>query len=297
MLRHIFQLALVASTSLALWFSPPPPPPPDATELHVPILMYHYVSANPKYPDDPERTRLSITPAEFAAQLRYLHDAGYTTIALDDLASALHDGSPLPRQPIILTFDDGYQDFFDNAYPLLKKFDDRATIYVITGKVDHPGYMTWSELGVLARSPLITIGAHTRTHPDLAALSPTRSWDELAGSKSDLENKLAISVRDLAYPSGEYNQTTLVQAAEIGFETAVTTREGLDERSDGMLRLERVRVNGYAGLADLIEGLAGRRASPLKARPSRKLDRLCHNPVARFLDGMCVGSPFARVAP
>ncbi len=87
--------------------------------LHVPILMYHYISANPHAPGDPLRTRLSVSPAQFAQQLAYLHLAGYTTITLDDLVDALYMRSSLPPKPVILTFDDGYADFFTNAYPLL----------------------------------------------------------------------------------------------------------------------------------------------------------------------------------
>ena len=287
-------LALLSCTLLAFGGQPPDPARPAArTVLRVPILMYHYVSANPRYPGDPVRTCLSVTPAAFAAQLRYLRKAGYITITLDDLARALRDRAPLPPKPVILTFDDGYQDFFDNAYPLLKQYDDRATVYIITGKVGHPGYMTWDELRTLSASLLMTIGAHTRTHPDLALLSPRRSWDELAGSKADLEARLGMAVRHLAYPAGEYSPATIEQAAEIGFETAVTTREGLDERANGLLTLERVRVNGYSSLSDLIAGLAGKRALAHLAPRRSSLRLLCTKRAAWALDG-CQAGPAAR---
>jgi peptidoglycan/xylan/chitin deacetylase (PgdA/CDA1 family) len=91
----------------------------------------------------------------------------------------------------------------------------------------------------------------------------------MEGSKSDLESELGISVRHLSYPSGSYNATILEQAREIGFETAVTTREGPYERSDQLLALRRVRVNGGAALADLIAGLEGRRGG----LPPRKVMR------------------------
>src|SRR5262245_17747955 len=205
--RRVFRIVLtwiVLSTALAgctpTVFTP---------SLHVPILMYHYISANPHAPADPVRTRLSVPPAQFAQQLAYLHRAGYTTITLDDLVGALHLHATLPSKPVILTFDDGYQDFYINAYPLLRRYGDKATIYIITRKVGTPGYMTWSELRALAASPLITIAAHTRTHPELPALTAKRSWAELAGSKADLQTRLGISVHHLAYPSGHYTTLTL----------------------------------------------------------------------------------------
>lgn len=231
--------------------------------LHVPILMYHYISANPLAPADPVRTRLSVPPKDFAQQLAYLHRAGYTSITLDDLLAAFSEQRPLPPKPIILTFDDGYADFYTNAFPLLQQYGDKATIYIISGKVDTPGYLSWQDLRELAQSPLITIGAHTRTHPELPKLSAARSWDELDGSKSDLEQQLGIRVRHLAYPSGHYTATTLAQALQIGFDTAVTTEPGMSERADKLLLLPRIRVHGGAPLADLVAGLQGRRALSL----------------------------------
>jgi peptidoglycan/xylan/chitin deacetylase (PgdA/CDA1 family) len=252
-------LVIVLSSALAGCVAPVFMP-----ALRVPILMYHYISINPRAPADPLRTRLSVPPSQFAQQLAYLHQAHYTTITLDDLVDALHGRIVLPPNPVILTFDDGYADFFTNAYPLLRRYGDKATIYIITHKVGTPGYLSWKQLHLLAAAPLITIAAHTRTHPDLPALSPQQSWAELAGSKTDLETRLGITVRHLAYPAGHYTTTTLIQAAQIGFVTAVTTEPGMDERLDRLLTLPRVRVNGGAPLADLIAGLEDRRVQAVR---------------------------------
>jgi peptidoglycan/xylan/chitin deacetylase (PgdA/CDA1 family) len=273
---HAFmRILLTFLVSLSVQVAPigePPRRADETTPLRVPILMYHYISANPKWPDDPLRTQLSVPPQQFAAQLDYLQRASYTTITLDDLTAALRDGAPLPGKPLILTFDDGYEDFYTNAYPLLQQYNDKATIYIISHKVGLQGYMTWEQLRELAASPLITIGAHTRTHPALATLSAEQSWEEMAGSKTDLEGELGIAVRHLAYPYGSFSTTTLEQAQQIGFDTAVTTHEGLSHSADHILALRRVRVNGGAGLRDLIEGLAGRRARTLlHSQPSARL--------------------------
>jgi peptidoglycan/xylan/chitin deacetylase (PgdA/CDA1 family) len=246
--------------------------------LRVPILMYHYISVNPHAPNDPLRTSLSVPPAQFAQQLAYLHQAHYTTITLDDLVDALHRRTILPPKPVILTFDDGYVDFFTNAYPLLQYYHDKATIYIITHKVGTAGYLSWGELHILAASPLITIAAHTRTHPDLPLLSAQQSWAELAGSKTDLETHLGITVRHLAYPAGHYTTTTLLQAAEIGFVTAVTTEPGMDARLDRLLTLPRVRVHGGAPLTDLIAGLEDRRS---QATPTVATRGVIHQPARR----------------
>ncbi len=212
--------------------------------VRVPILMYHHISDNSRWPNDDRKKRLTVQPDRLAEQLDYLQRAGYTTITLDDLAAALRTGAPLPNKPVILTFDDGYQDFYTNAYPLLQRYGAKATIYIISGWVGRPDIMTWDELRTLAASPLITIGAHTRTHPQLAKHSAERSWEELAGSKADLEARLHITVQHLAYPSGNYNKTTIKQSQQIGFVTATTVHYGVQERADKLFELPRVFVNG-----------------------------------------------------
>src|SRR5581483_4103848 len=134
------------------------PPAGQPRAIQVPILMYHYVSANPQWPADPARTHLSVTPKAFAAQISYLRLAGYTTITLDDLARALSDGAALPAKPIILTFDDGYQDFYDNAFPLLKKYHDLDDLYYYRQGWPRRLY----DLGRIARAGRVAFDHHRR---------------------------------------------------------------------------------------------------------------------------------------
>jgi peptidoglycan/xylan/chitin deacetylase (PgdA/CDA1 family) len=232
--------------------------PVNKTAAQVPILMYHHIAAPPDSHNERE-SRLAVPPAQLEEELAYFQRAGYTTITLDELTAALSDGAALPDKPVILTFDDGYIDFYTNAYPLLKRYNDKATIYIISGRVGKPGYLTWDELHELAASPLITIGAHTRTHPQLAKKSPQRVRDELDGCKADLESRLSVVVRHLAYPSGSYNKDTIKQAQASGYVTAATVHFGIRERADKLLELPRVFVDGGEMLNDLIAELDGRR--------------------------------------
>lgn len=228
--------------------------PVNKTSVQTPILMYHHIAA----PPDPHNQRDSsydVPPAQLEAELAYFQRTGYTTITLDELTAALRDQAALPAKPLILTFDDGYVDFYTAAYPLLKRYNAKATIYIITGRVGKPGYLTWDELRELAASPLITIGAHTRTHPQLAKKSAARVRDELDGCKADLESHLGLIVRHLAYPSGSYNKDTLKQAEASGYVTAVTVHFGTRERADKLLELPRVFVKGGETLDELSAGL------------------------------------------
>ena len=110
-------------------------------QLKVPILMYHYIGYNPD-PADKARYILATNPDNFKQQMKYLSDQSYQTISLDTLYAALKKQTTLPSKPIILTFDDGYEDFYTNAYPLLKKYNLKSTLYVIVNAVDKPGYIT-----------------------------------------------------------------------------------------------------------------------------------------------------------
>ena len=248
----------VAMTLVSGCGSPGAAEPVNKTTAHVPILMYHH-AAPPADPRNERESRLAVPPAQLEDELAYFQRAGYTTITLDDLEAALREGVALPDKPVILTFDDGYVDFYTNAYPLLKRYNAKATIYIISGRVGKPGYLTWDELRELAASPLITIGGHTRTHPQLAQQKPERVWDELDGGKADLEQQLHLTVHHLAYPSGSYNTATIEQAQKSGYETAVTVHYGIKERADKLLELPRVFVSGGEPIDDLIAGLEGRR--------------------------------------
>ena len=247
---------LVAIGALAACGFSSPVTSVNKTSAQTPILMYHHIAAPPD-PRNQRESDLDVAPVQFETELAYFQRAGYTTITLDELTAALSNQAALPAQPLILTFDDGYIDFYTAAFPLLKRYNAKATIYIITGRVGKPGYLTWDQLRELAASPLITIGAHTRTHPQLAEKGAARVRDELDGSKADLESHLGVAVRHLAYPSGSYNKDTIKQAQLSGYMTAVTVHFGIRERADKLLELPRVFVKGGETLDELIAGLRG----------------------------------------
>lgn len=240
--------ATAAPTAIAT--AAAPTPTVNKTAARVPILMYHHIA--PQTARDERSKQLVVPPPDFEAQLAYFQRSGYSSITLDAIAAALDHGAPLPARPLILTFDDGYDDFYTNAYPLLQRYQIKATIFIIVGRVGETGYMSWAQLRELAASPLITVGSHTRTHPQLAEKSDERVRDELAGSKADLEQQLQISVRHLAYPSGSYNKHTIELAREAGYQTAVTVHDGVSERADKQLQMPRVYMKGTKSFDQLI---------------------------------------------
>lgn len=220
----------------------------------LPILLYHYISANPN-PRDTLRSQLSVTPQDFSAQLEYLATQGYTTITLDDLLAVQAGSAAMPDKPVLLTFDDGYADFYQNAFPLLERYQMKATIYVPSDLVGRPNYMTWEQLRQLAASPLMTIGSHSRTHPPLDTLSWEQQRDEINTSKATLEAQLGLPVQYFCYPYGRYNATTLSLIAEAGYRSATTTRPNVANASAAPLILPRIAINGHDGWAGFVAKL------------------------------------------
>jgi peptidoglycan/xylan/chitin deacetylase (PgdA/CDA1 family) len=238
----------------------PPPMPlltpmitrdPTQRVLRVPILMYHYVSVPP--PDaDKYRLDLSVTPANFQAQMEYLAREGYHPIRLSDLGEFLLNGSPLPTKPIAITFDDGYTDNYQNAFPILKKYKFPATFFVITQYVDDrkTGYMTWDQLEDMAIEKM-EIGSHSMTHPDLQGKPRVFQVSELAGSKLLIESRIGTSVRVFSYPAGKYDTQTIQVLRSAGYLAAVTTEpQGARQSTDAPFELQRIRIRGSFSVND-----------------------------------------------
>jgi len=223
-----------------------------ARRLRVPILMYHYLSSPP--PDaDAIRRGLSVSPEQFEEHLRYLKQAGYETISLHDLALALQIGQPLPERPIIITFDDGYRDNYENAFPLLQAYGFTATFFLITDLIDggNEAYLTWDQVIAMHQAGM-AIEAHGRTHPDLRGRDVDFLVWQVLGAKEAIEAGTEEPVRFFCYPSGKYDDLVVRVLHSAHYWGAVTVHPGVEHVSDCMFELPRVRVPGdmtAAGLA------------------------------------------------
>ncbi len=216
-------------------------------EVFVPILMYHHIRENP-HPDNPVWAALHITPAFLDQQLTYLETHGFHIITLDDVYAAIFEGKTLPEKPVVLTFDDGYRTFYENAFPLLKKHNMKAINFVITQGVGASAYLTWDEIAEMDKSGLVEFGAHTRHHPNLPDLSRGSQVDEIKGSKADLEAHLNKKIDWFAYPYGSYSDFAITVVKEAGFKGAVSTIYGPIQSKDSLFLMHRIMVNGRYGL-------------------------------------------------
>lgn len=224
--------------------------------IRVPVLMYHYIRINP-VASDRLGYNLSVTPADFAAQMQWLVTNGYHTIFPSELNAALTQGAPLPTKPIVLTFDDGYRDFYDQAWPVLKQYGLKASSAVITTFVDKGDrgdlmYMNWNMVRELDQTGMVEIASHTLTHADLSRTAPAQRWQELSQSKAIIEQHIGHSCTAFVYPSGMYNGATVSDASRAGYQIAFTTNDGkvrVPQDSGAMLVLPRVRIAGGTTIA------------------------------------------------
>jgi len=222
-------------------------------DVEVPILVYHYVEFVKDH-GDTVRKSLNIIPPIFELQIKTLKDAEYTFIMSADLGLYLDGKKPLPQKPVILTFDDGYEDFYTDVYPILKKHNIVATAYIISGVLGRKNYMNSAQLKEIALSGLVEIGAHSVHHPNLKALPTELSEKEILESKEMLEKELGIKVVSFAYPYGGYIEETVDLVKRAGYTNAVGTNGGLIVNQQNRFTLFRIHP-GIATGQDLLKVL------------------------------------------
>jgi len=232
---------------------PLPTPRASIPAGHVPIVMYHYIRINP-VASDRMGFVLSVTPNNFATQMKWAYDHGFHTITLSDVYDALENHRAIDSHAMVLTFDDGYEDFYTAALPVLERYNFRATAYIISGFVGRPGYMTWPQI-ITADTAGMTIGSHTLSHPNLTRQSPARLTAQVQGSKTQLEQHLGHPVVDFCYPSGRYNSTAVAAVRAAGYRDATTTAFAAFESLDAAYYWPRVRISGADDMRLFIEKL------------------------------------------
>jgi peptidoglycan/xylan/chitin deacetylase (PgdA/CDA1 family) len=219
--------------------------------------MYHLVSPTPRA----SFRKYTVTPKAFTAQMKWLRLARYHPISFDDWLEYSWNRTTLPRASVIITFDDGFQDCFTYAVPILRAYGFPATFFIVAGlvgktsrwmakesKPDLP-LMNWNTLGTLSGLGF-ECGSHTVTHPRLSELSGELCRQELSCSKSLLEDRLGRQIRHLAYPFGSYDDRVRGLAQNAGYASACTTRIGLCTASENPMVLPRVPVLGDESLLD-----------------------------------------------
>ncbi|MBI3495560.1 polysaccharide deacetylase family protein [Candidatus Berkelbacteria bacterium] len=216
---------------------------PQEFTIDVPVLTYHYIRVV-NQDQDPLGFSLSVAPDDFRQEMAYLVAHGYHTITPDDLYLSLKSRQHLPAKSVLLTFDDGYEDFYTTVFPILKELNLKATLFVVPGFVGEADgrYVSWPQVVAIDNSGLVTIASHTIHHVDV-----TRSHladQEITLSKQMLEKKIGHEVTTFAYPYGMANEITAHFVEQAGYHLGFTTVLGTKMRLSNRVRLPRVRVAG-----------------------------------------------------
>lgn len=199
----------------------------------VPILAYHQVGDI----DD----MYSITASQFEEQMAYLTRNGFHTISLEELFNFYDGKGKLPDKPVIITFDDGYEDNYLTALPILEKYNMSATVFIVPNLIGTEEYLSWQQVGEMQQRHT-EIGSHTLSHIAMDEISEEQQRREASQSKLVLEHHVGKPIRFLAYPFGQFNAATKQILKETGYLGACTGLPGLNDKSTDAYALKRINM-------------------------------------------------------
>lgn len=224
----------------------------ESVSVRIPIIMYHYVEYV-QDKGDTIRQSLNIQPHNFEKQLQTFKDGNYQTFFVKDIPDILHNQIEVSSRSAIITFDDGYEDFYTNVFPLLKKYYIRATLYVVNNFVGRKGFVTKKQLKEMIDSDLVEVGSHTLNHFYLKGADKALAKMEIEKSKKDLEDMLGIQVKTFAYPFGAFDEQSLALVKQASFSAAVSVIPGVNQTTDNLFFLNRIR-SGFASTWNIANG-------------------------------------------
>ena len=244
----------------------------------VPILLYHSVAER----GAPRYRKWAVRPDMFIAQMRYLHENGYTPITVTQFVTAISElPGRLPKRPVVLTFDDGFADFYSDALPILINYGFVATLYLATGFIGQTSrwlsregeglrpMLTWQQVAELSACG-IECGAHSHTHLELDTLPYIMVQDELARSKSILQERIGLPVYTFAYPHGYYTSQVRHLVQQTGYSSACAVKHAMSSTNDDMFALARIIVSRDVDLEGFAKLLAGQHLRVAPKGESRK---------------------------
>ena len=220
---------------------------PDRGRVKIPILTYHSIRFYP-VSEYKQFTDLTVTPDIFEKQIAYLHEHSYHIISFDQLVDHLLKDSPLPSQPIVITFDDAWESQYLNALPVLKKYNDTATFFIFTNAIGHKHFLNWDQIKELDKLGM-TIAGHTKSHPYLLKIADGATLrEEIADSKKILEEKLKKPVLFFAYPFGQHNEKIVQMVKDAGYRAARGTSGDVWQDKNDLFTLKGIQVTDNMGM-------------------------------------------------
>jgi peptidoglycan/xylan/chitin deacetylase (PgdA/CDA1 family) len=208
--------------------------------VYLPTFMYHHVQDG-KVAAQKKQTALSVDTGYFQRQMQYLADKGYTVVSMNDLIGFFDSGTTLPKKSVLLTFDDAYDDFYFNVYPILRNFSFKGTLFTPTGLVGNPGYISWGQISDANSSGLVLFANHTWSHKNIKADSSVVD-KEISTADTQLIERGLNNPKVFAYPYGIVGSYAEGVLAKLGYKLAFTTQPGSVLCKKQRLSLPRVRI-------------------------------------------------------
>jgi peptidoglycan/xylan/chitin deacetylase (PgdA/CDA1 family) len=203
----------------------------------VPVIMYHHIDENS------QESKLSVSPESLERQMRFLRKNNYNIVSLRELAELMKNKRRIPYKTIAVTFDDGYKDNYTNAFPILKKYQIPACIFVVVGKIGKQGYLNSGDIEEMLESN-IDIASHTVTEcylPDIKDEEALRH--EIWGSRRILKSRFKNAGDFIAYCSGGFNKKIRQMVIDAGYEGACATNPGSSYPDDDVYAIKRLRIS------------------------------------------------------
>ena len=237
LIKQSIVLAIVLTASFSIWLGL------LVRNYTIPILMYHYINE-----EEPLRSRLGVSPQTFRRQMAFLKRHKYKVIPLEKVVDLIEHKKKIPFKTVAITFDDGYLDNYTNAYPILKKYQLPATMFVVLNRIGkHLGnddYMNWQQIKELSASGLVTIGSHSMTHPNLSeSISDAKLKYEIFESKKILEETLQKRIDFFSYPFGGVNPKARDFTRQAGYKACVGTNFHKGYPNNDIYALKRLRIS------------------------------------------------------
>ncbi|MFH1395603.1 MAG: polysaccharide deacetylase family protein [Candidatus Omnitrophota bacterium] len=202
-----------------------------------PILMYHAINNG-------GRSTLNVAPLNFSRQMKFLHDNNFNVISLDELTANIQKGIRFLPKTVVITFDDGFEDNYINAFPVLSKYKMPAEIFLITNYIGkHERYLNWDQVRLMSENG-INFGGHTRNDIYLPSIvnDDKQLWDEIYGAKTDIENNISQEAAYFCYPVGGFNEKIKNVVKKAGYKGACATNRGFDKTNKDVYELNRVKI-------------------------------------------------------
>lgn len=209
--------------------------------LNVPVLLYHHIQPN-ALSKAKKQLSLSVDNGMFDLQMGYLVSKGYTPITAKELVDALRYKTSLPSKSIVITLDDGYKDNYEYAYPILKKYNIKANIMLITGLMEGADYLSWNQVEEMKQSGLVYFTNHTWSHHNVGRSTQEKIKFEIETAKKQLEQHTGQNNEIFTYPYGASSETAIKVLQENGFTGAFSTIAGSYQCNSYILNLHRTKI-------------------------------------------------------